>query len=116
MIYDFPNNICPNCYKEMIEIKYEIPVDKNTLKRKAIKYVCPFCNIIAANSSNVRIRGYSIPNKYLPTEKQIKTIGFINSKMHLGLKAITKKQSIEIIDKYFDIAKNDNISTSDCTK
>ena len=110
MIYDFPKDVCPNCYKKMTEIEYEIPpVSKKFQPVKGVKYLCPNCEIFAANIDNVRDRIYTIPSQYRPTEKQIRAVGFINQRTFLGLRAITKKQSTEIIGKYFDIAKDNNI-------
>ena len=48
---------------------------------------------------------WNIPNKLLPTEKQKKTILFINNHLRMDLEALTKHQCWLDIGKYFDEAK-----------
>lgn len=110
--------ICPNCLGKMTKIDYFIPqitkikgklIESKELTIPQRKYFCGRCDIISNNNENFNDRNYIIVNSYhQPTEKQIKTIYLINSKMHLGLRPLTKNQCSRDIDKYFKIAIDDN--------
>jgi reverse gyrase len=98
--------LCPNCGKEM---KYSYreweewtlahwDCDHGDYKYEE-KYNCPSCRIKNVNNE------WIVPKKYLPTEKQIKTILFINNHLQMHLEAITKHQCWIDIGKYFKEAQ-----------
>lgn len=62
-------------------------------------YKCKECHIKKINDK------WEIPEKYKPTDKQVRTIHFINNVLSLDLEALTKKQCIKDIGKYLDKAK-----------
>jgi len=62
-------------------------------------YTCKECKIKKVNDE------WTIPKKYLPTEKQVKTILYINNHLRMDLEALTKHQCWLDIGKYFDKAK-----------
>lgn len=66
-------------------------------------YSCKDCNIKNINDE------WKIPDKLKPTEKQKKTILFINNHLNMNLKAITKHQCWLAINKYFDKAKKTSL-------
>ena len=97
---------CPNCDKKM----------KHSFKEWEVwgiahwdcdygdycyedKYFCSPCKIKNINGK------WIIPNKFLPTEKQKKTILFINNHLGMDLEALTKHQCWLDIGKYFHEAK-----------
>jgi len=98
---------CPNCGKEMIDKSYSKRErfyhweDEEFYYRDNYyeKFVCNDCKISFENDT------WNIPNKLLPTEKQKKTILFINNHLSMDLKALTKHQCWLDIGKYFDKAK-----------
>lgn len=106
---------CPNCDKEM---KYtdkgywEYPFstgpepDYPDWFRQDI-YTCTDCKIKKVNDE------WQIPKKFLPTEKQIKTILFINNHLNMDLEALTKHQCWLDIGKYFDEAKKTPLYSDD---
>lgn len=98
---------CPNCDKEM---KYRDdghwgfpfttgpePDYPDWIKKDV--YFCKACRIRKVNDE------WTIPKKYAPTEKQQKTIMFINNRLNLHLEALTKHQCWIDIGKYFEKAK-----------
>ena len=105
---------CPNCENEMI--------DKSRFKKERFyhwedeefyyrdiyyeKFVCNDCKISFEDDK------WNIPNKLLPTEKQKKTILFINNHLGMNLEASTKHQCWLDIGKYFEEAKNTPLYTS----
>ena len=101
--------ICPNCLHEMAHMDYLAPKNYKAKELTIPKtlYFCPWCEIISDDDENFNERLYRIPDNFAcdkPTVKQKNTIYFINSKMHLGLRALTKAQCSRDIDKYFKIA------------
>ena len=64
------------------------------------KFVCKECKIICFDQE------WIIPKKYRPTEKQEKTILFINNHLKMDIEPLTKHQCWIEINKYFDQAKN----------
>lgn len=99
---------CPNCGKEMVDKSYskleefyhwedEEYYYKNNYYEK---FVCNDCNISFEDDK------WHIPNNLMPTEKQKKTILFINNHLRMDLEALTKHQCWLDIGKYFDEAKN----------
>lgn len=99
---------CPNCGKEMVDKSYskleefyhwedEEYYYKNNYYEK---FVCNDCNISFEDDK------WHITNNLMPTEKQKKTILFINNRLRMDLEALTKHQCWLDIGKYFDEAKN----------
>lgn len=88
---------CPNCGIEM----------KNTYNNLLAHdiYSCKKCKITYTNIANTK-KVWDIPEKFRPTEKQRKTILFINHRLHINLEAITRHQCRIDIGKHFDAAKN----------
>lgn len=95
---------CPNCKNNM---KY------STEQRKIFDlsgtadydyylvdvYKCKNCNIKKINDE------WSVPEKLKPTDKQEKTLLFINSRLKTNFEPITKRQCWEIINNNFEKAK-----------
>jgi len=102
----------------MIKIDYFAPevkiikgkvVESQELTIPRTKYFCGRCDIISGDNENFNDRSYIVANSFHhPTEKQIRTIYLINSKMHLGLRPLTKNQCSRDIDKYLKIAVDDS--------
>ena len=98
---------CPNCGKEMIDKSYSKLEefyhweDEDYYYRKNYygKFVCNDCKISFEDDK------WNIPNNLMPTEKQKKTILFINNHLGMDLEALTKHQCWSDIGKYFDEAK-----------
>lgn len=97
---------CPNCDKEMKHFFKEW--EQWTMAHWDCehgdycyedKYYCSACKIKNINGN------WKISDKYLPTEKQQKTILFINNHLGMDLKALTKHQCWLDINKYFSLAK-----------
>ena len=65
------------------------------------KYTCNDCKIVFKQEDEK----WMIPSNLLPTKKQINTIAFINSNLGMELSALTKRQCIRDIGRYFDKAK-----------
>lgn len=99
---------CPNCGKEMIDKSYSKLEefyhweDEEYYYRKIYyeKFVCNDCKISFEDHK------WNIPNNLMPTEKQKKTILFINNHLRMDLEALTKHQCWLDIGKYFYEAKN----------
>ena len=98
--------ICPNCGKEMKSIRrrydgfgdepdYDLYEHTGDECRKCrIKYDEHYCSWI-------------LPDSLKPTEKQIKTVLFIQNRLDIRAdNLVTKKQYCEFIGKHFDEAKN----------
>lgn len=98
---------CPNCEKEMTDKSYSKLEefyhweDEDYYYRKNYyeKFICKDCKISFENNK------WHIPNNLIPTEKQKKTILFINNHLKMNLEALTKHQCWLDIGKYFDEAK-----------
>jgi hypothetical protein len=98
---------CPNCGKEMIDKSYSKLEefyhweDEDYYYRKNYyeKFVCNDCKISFEDDE------WHIPNNLMPTEKQKKTILFINNHLRMDLEALTKHQCWLDIGKYFEEAK-----------
>lgn len=101
------HNKCPNCGKEMVDKSYSKleeffhREDKEYYYRNNYyeKFVCNDCNISFEDDK------WHIPNTLMPTEKQKKTIIFINNHLGMNLEALTKYQCWLDISKYFNEAK-----------
>ena len=99
---------CPNCGREMVNKSYSKLEefyhweDEEWYYRNNYyeKFVCNNCKISFEDDK------WHIPNNLLPTEKQKKTILFINNRLKIDLEALTKHQCWLDIGKYFDKAKN----------
>ena len=98
---------CPNCDKEMdnktyckMEGFYHWE-DEETYYQKVEheKFVCKSCKITYLDGE------WKIPEKYNPTEKQEKTILFINNHLGMYIQPLTKHQCWLDIGKYFERAK-----------
>ena len=99
---------CPNCDKEMEDKRYtklepfyhwedeEVYYQKNTHE----KFLCKSCGISYTNDK------WKIPQKYFPTEKQKKTILYINNHLGMNIQPLTKHQCWINIGEYFEKAKN----------
>ena len=98
--------ICPNCGKEMksIDRRYDGFGDEpdydlyehtgDECRKCRIKYDAHYCSWV-------------LPDSLKPTEKQIKTVLFIQNRLNIRAdNLVTKKQYCEFIGKYFDKAKN----------
>lgn len=106
---------CPNCDKEM---KYKdkgywgypfstgIEPDYPDWFPQDV-YTCKECKIKKVNDE------WTIPKKYLPTEKQVKTILYINNHLRMDLETLTKHQCWLDIGKYFDKAKKTPLHSSE---
>lgn len=79
---------CPNCKQEMKS------------REGFNKFRCVNCEI------NYIDKHWDVPLQYQPTDKQKRTIGFINGKLNTSFESITKHQSWEIIRDNFEDAKN----------
>lgn len=98
--------LCPNCRKEM-KFKHEVrhhldfsgTAEDDELEYDWFQWRCGQCRIAYDGE-------WDIPKKYAPTEKQRKTILFINGRLGLHLEALTKHQCWLDIGKYFDDAKD----------
>lgn len=111
---------CPNCNKEMKEKEY-FSLDfgygmvGEEVYNRDVNYRCSSCKI------DYKYNVWIIPKSLQPTEKQENTLLFINNRLKTDFKPITKHQCWEIINKYFNKAKNtpayhwyDNITDDDC--
>lgn len=107
---------CLNCDKEMDNKSYckmeefyhcgdkEIYYQKVEHK----KFVCKSCKIIYLDDE------WKIPEKYNPTEKQKKTILFINNHLGMDIQPLTKHQCWLDIGKYFERAKKTPLYDDQC--
>ena len=98
----------PNCGKEMIDKSYSKFEefyhfeDEQYYYRNNYyeKFVCKDCKISFENDK------WTIPSGLMPTEKQKRTVLFINNHLGMDIKALTKHQCWLDIGKYFDKAKS----------
>ena len=98
--------ICPNCGREMksIDSRYvgfgDEP-DYDLYEHTGDE--CRKCRIKYDNHYN----SWILPDSLKPTEKQIRTVLFIQNRLNIHVNnLVTKKQYCEFIGKYFDVAKN----------
>lgn len=98
---------CPNCGKKMKYkhgignyIDFSGTAEDGELEYYWEEYDCNACHITYDGEN------WDIPDKYKPTEKQIRTILFINNHLNMDLKALTKHQCWIDIGRYFEEAKN----------
>ncbi len=98
--------ICPNCGKEMksIDSRYvgfgDEP-DYDLYEHTGDE--CRKCRIKYDEHSH----SWVLPDSLKPTEKQIRTVLFIQNRLNIHANnLVTKKQYCEFIGKYFDVAKN----------
>lgn len=100
--------ICPNCGEEMKSIDHRFvgfgdEPDYDTYEH--IGDECKKCHIKYNECSH----SWELPDILKPTEKQIKTVLFIQSRLDVPTgDLVTKKQYCDFIEKYFDKAKNVN--------
>lgn len=98
--------LCPNCGKEMKSIDrlfvgFGDEPDYETYEH--IGDECKKCCI----KYDERSRSWKLPDTLKPTEKQKKTVLFIQGRLNVYADSIvTKKQYCDFIGKYFDEAKN----------
>ena len=71
------------------------------------EYTCRSCKITYDGDK------WTIPKDKLPTEKQKKTILFINNHLNMDLEALTKHQCWLDIGKYFEEAKKTPLHTDE---
>lgn len=98
---------CPNCGKEMKDKscskmeKFYHWEDEEFYYRNNYheKFICKDCKISFEDEK------WNIPDKFQPTEKQMKTILFINNHLGMDLQTLTKHQCWLDIGKYFEEAK-----------
>lgn len=98
---------CPNCEKKMTDKSYSKLEefyhweDEDYYYRNNYheKFVCNDCKISFEDDK------WNIPDNLMPTEKQKKTILFINNRLGMDLEALTKHQCWIDIGKYFEEAK-----------
>lgn len=106
---------CPNCdcemkhtYKEWWGFSFSTGIEPDYPSLFCHdEYSCAKCKIKYINGK------WDIPDKFLPTEKQKKTILFINNHLNMDLEAITKHQCWIDIGKYFEEAKNTQLHTDE---
>lgn len=105
---------CPNCGKEMKHIcetvqfpDFSGTADDYELLGTYEEYKCKNCKIKYINGK------WEIPSKYAPTERQRKTILFINNHLRMNLEALTKHQCWLDIGKYFEEAKKTPLHSDD---
>lgn len=101
---------CINCQTEMKDKSYSYygigDWDMDYPDSYHEEYRCPNCKCKYTREDHYSDGKWDIPKTVeKPTEKQVKTILFIMSKLHISLEAITKQQCIRDIGKYFDKAK-----------
>lgn len=100
--------ICPNCGKEMKSLDIRVFSTGDEPDYDWYDHIgdeCKKCKI----KYNENSHSWQLPNELKPTEKQIKTVLFIENRLLIhpdGL--ITKKQYFEFIKKYFEQAKSTN--------
>jgi len=95
---------CPNCDKEMEDKSHSFwsmgDWDSETPSGWTEEHYCKSCKITFNNGN------WEIPKKFeRPTEKQIRTVLFINSKLDRNCEPLLKRQCWKFISKYFDEAK-----------
>lgn len=94
---------CPNCNRFMKDKSYwyygfgDWDMDYPTELHE--EYVCQHCKIKYVNGK------WIIPDRFIATEKQQKTMLFINSVLHIEIPPPTKIKAWSYISKYFDEAK-----------
>lgn len=105
--------ICPNCGKEMKSIDrryvgFGDEPDYDTYEH--IGDECKKCHI----KYNEHSRSWELPEALKPTEKQIKTVLFIENRLNIRANnLVTKKQYCEFIGKYFNKAKSTDVHEYD---
>lgn len=111
---------CPNCNKAMKEKEY-FTLDfgygmvGEEVYNRDVSYKCSSCKITYKNDK------WIIPDEFKPTEKQEKTLLFINNRLGTYFEPITKHQCWEIINNNFEKAKDvivrrwyEGITDEDC--
>lgn len=99
---------CPNCNKEMKEKEYftldwGYGMAGEEVYNRNVDYKCSSCKIEYKGGE------WIIPNKFKPTEKQERTLLFINNRLGTSFEPVTKHRCWEIIGKNFEKAKNTNV-------
>lgn len=98
---------CPNCGKQMEHETESVSQrglttgieEDDELSSIKERYCCKECKITYDGIQ------WKVPDDMLPTDKQKKTLQFINSRLDMDLEAITKHQCWMVIGQYFDKAK-----------
>ena len=97
---------CPNCGEEMKSIDrryvgFGDEPDYDLYEHTGDE--CRKCRIKYDEHSH----SWVLPDSLKPTEKQIRTMLFIQNRLNIRVdNLVTKKQYCEFIGKYFDVAKN----------
>lgn len=102
---------CINCLTEMKNKSYDYygfgDWDMDYPASHHEEHLCPNCKCKYTREGYHSNGKWEIPKKVeKPTEKQVNTILFINNKLQMDLKPITKQQCIRDIGKYFETAKD----------
>ena len=94
---------CPNCNRFMKDKSYSYygfgDWDMDYPSTLHEEHICPHCKIKYVNGD------WIIPERFLASEKQQRTMLFINSVLHIGIPAPTKTKAHSYISKHFDAAK-----------
>lgn len=96
---------CPNCNKVMKEKEYfaldfGYGMAGEEVYNRNIEFKCSSCKIMYENDK------WIIPDKLQPTEKQKKTLSFINNRLGTDFEPITKHQCWNIINENLNKANN----------
>lgn len=98
--------ICPNCGKEMKSIDRRFVGFGDEPDYDLSEHIgdeCRKCRIKYDECSH----SWILPDSLKPTEKQTKTVLFIQNRLNVRAgNLVTKQQHCEFIGKYFDEAKN----------
>lgn len=98
--------ICPNCGEEMKSVDRHYVGFGDEPDYDSYEHIgdeCQKCRIKYDNHS----RSWVLPDALKPTEKQKKTVLFIQNRLNIRAdNLVTKKQYREFISKYFDEAKS----------
>lgn len=102
--------ICPNCGKEMksLDVRaFSTGPEPDYDWYSHIGDECKKCKI----KYNESTHSWELPDNLKPTEKQLKTVLFIENRLSIrSNNLITKKQYFEFIKKYFEQAKHTNMN------
>lgn len=98
---------CPNCNREMVNKSYSQLEEFYHWEDEEFYYRNVFYEKLLCYNCKIRFKddNWDIPEYLLPTEKQKKTILFINNHLKMNLKALTKFQCWKDINQYFEKAK-----------
>lgn len=98
--------LCPNCGKEMKSFDRPFVGFGDEPDYDLSEHIgdeCKHCGV----KYEERNHSWSLPDSLKPTEKQIKTVLFIQNRLNIHVdNLVTKKQYCDFIGKYFEKAKN----------